>query len=153
MSIKDNMQIVTFKVSDEIFALSIVLIQEIIRMTNIVKVPKAPDFVEGVINLRGKVIPVVDLKKKFGFPDKKKDVHTRVIIAEAKGMTVGLVVDEVCEVLRADAGSSAETPSIVSGVDQKFISRIVKHADHMIMVIELDQLFSSNEAEILKDAH
>ncbi len=147
------LQLVSFGIGDELFAVPITKIQEIIRLTNIVKVPKSPDFVEGVINLRGRVIPVVDLKKRFSIGAYVQDVRTRIIVAEMGALRVGLIVDIVCEVLSPDECSFEETPSIVSGVDQKFVRGIVKQNEKMLIVLDLDKILSRNETNILQTVH
>jgi len=144
------LQLVSFEVGKELFAAPITKIQEIIRPTAIVKIPKSPDFVEGVINLRGKIIPVVDLKKRFAMPSTGETAKARIVVAELAGLTVGLMVDAVCEVLRADNSSFEETPSIVSTVNEKFIHGIVKQEEQMLIVLDLDKLLSSDETEVLK---
>lgn len=144
------LQLVSFEVGKECFAVPITKIQEIIRITNIVTIPKSPEFVEGVINLRGKVIPVVDLKKRFVLPEKEHDSRTRIVVAEIEGLTIGLIVDAVAEVMRAEASSFEKTPSLVAGVEQRFIEGIVKDGEQMFIVLDLDKLFSLSEANLLK---
>ena len=150
MEDKDNLQLVSFEVGNELFAAPIKKIQEIIRLTSIVKIPKAPDFVEGVINLRGRVIPVIDLKKRFDMSAGFDESKARIVVAEIRGLCIGLIVDAVQEVLRPGADSFEETPSVVSGVNQQFIHGIVKQNDKMLIVLELDKLFSSSETEVLE---
>ena len=99
------LQLVTFSTGDEEFGVDILRVQEIIRTMAITKVPKAPEFVEGVINLRGKVIPIIDLRRRFGLQSKAHDKHTRIIVIEINTMIVGFVVDSVSEVLRIPATS------------------------------------------------
>jgi purine-binding chemotaxis protein CheW len=115
-----------------------------------VAIPKAPDFVEGVINLRGRVIPVVDLKKRFDMKSSTDEGRARIVVAEIGGLCVGLIVDAVQEVLRPGNEAFEETPSIVSGVEQKFIQGIVKQNEEMLIVLDLDKLFDTSEAEVLK---
>jgi len=153
MSENSAFQLVSFEVGKELFAVPITKIQEIIRLTNIVTIPKAPSFVEGVINLRGRVIPIIDLKKHFDMTAQIDETKARIVVAEVGGFCVGLIVDAVQEVLRPDNDAFEETPSIVAGVDQKFIQGIVKQEEQMLIVLDLDQLFSSTEAEVLKGVH
>ncbi len=141
---------VSFRVGNEMFAASINKVREIIRMTNIVEVPKAPRFIRGVINLRGSVIPVVDLKTKFDIPSGDDGKDARIIIAELGNLTIGLVVDAVSEVLQVDESSYEESPQLLSGGAEKFISGVVKKENQMIMVIDIDSLLTSDEASILK---
>ncbi len=146
-------QLVSFEVGKELFAAPITKIQEIIRLTNIVQIPKAPEFVEGVINLRGRVIPVIDLKTRFDVVGTIDETTARIVVAEIGGLCVGLIVDAVQEVLRPGHDAFEETPTIVTGVNQKFIQGIVKQEDRMLIVLDLDQLFTDTEAEVLKAVH
>lgn len=145
------LQLVSFEVGKELFALPIMKIQEIIRLTNIVAIPKSPDFVKGVINLRGKVIPVIDLKEKFDVDSPTDENKARIVVAEVQGLVVGMIVDAVSEVMQTESGSFEEPPSIVSGVNQKFIQGIVKKGEQLLIVVDVDKLISSNEAKLLKD--
>ena len=90
-------QLVTFSIGDEEFGVDILKVQEIIRTMEITRVPRAPEFVEGVINLRGKVIPIIDLRRRFKLVDRAHDKHTRIIVIEISSMVVGFVVDSVSE--------------------------------------------------------
>ena len=103
------LQLVTFSIGEEEFGVDILSVQEIIRMMDITKVPRAPEFVEGVINLRGKVIPIIDLRRRFGLSTRDHDKHTRIIVIEINNMIVGFVVDSVSEVLRIPS-STVEPP-------------------------------------------
>jgi len=150
MAVKEVMQLVSFELAGELFAVSITKIQEIIRLTHIVKIPKSYDFVEGVINLRGRIIPVIDLRKRFGFELAAHGAQNRIIVAEIRDVVAGLQVDSVCEVLRIDSSYYEATPSIVSSVDQKFIQGIVKQGDKMLIVLDLDKLITQDESQVLK---
>ena len=97
------LQLVTFSIGEEEFGVNILKVQEIIRTMEITKVPRAPEFVEGVINLRGKVIPIIDLRRRFGLAPKAHDKNTRIIVIEINNIIVGFVVDAVSEVLRIPA--------------------------------------------------
>lgn len=113
------MQLVTFSIGEEEFGVDILRVQEIIRMMDITKVPKAPDFVEGVINLRGNVIPIIDLRKRFGMDARERDKNTRIIVIEINNMIVGFIVDAVSEVLRIPADTVEPPPPVVSGLESE----------------------------------
>ena len=104
------LQLVTFSIGEEDFGVDILKVQEIIRMMDITKVPRAPEFVEGVINLRGKVIPIIDLRRRFGRTPKPHDKDTRIIVIEMSGIIVGFVVDAVSEVLRIPKSTVEAAP-------------------------------------------
>ena len=142
-------QLVTFSVSDEEFGVDILKVQEIIRPMEITKVPKAPDFVEGVINLRGKVIPIIDLRKRFGIATREHDKNTRIIVIEINNMIVGFVVDSVSEVLRIPANTVEPPPPVVAGLESEYISGVGKLEDRLLILLDLDRLLSSEEQEAL----
>jgi purine-binding chemotaxis protein CheW len=139
------LQLVTFNISNEEFGIDILRVQEIIRTMEITKVPRSPDFVEGVINLRGKVIPIIDLRKKFNMESHEHDNQTRIIVVELQGMVVGFVVDGVSEVLRIKSSTVEPPPPVVSGVDSEFISGVGKLEDRLLILIDLDKLLSRDE--------
>ena len=118
------LQLVTFSTGDEEFGVDILKVQEIILPMAITKVPKAPEFVEGVINLRGKVIPVIDLRRRFGFKPKAQDKYTRIIVIEINQMIVGFVVDSISEVLRIPASTVEPPPAVVAGLESEYISGV-----------------------------
>ena len=100
LAVDEMLQLVSFKIGDEEFAVDILKVQEINRMLEVTRVRNAPDHIEGVINLRGKVIPIIDLRSRFGMARKDKDKNTRIVVVEVSGKIVGFVVDAVREVLR-----------------------------------------------------
>ena len=138
-------QLVTFSIGDEEFGVDILKVQEIIRTMEITKVPRAPEFVEGVINLRGKVIPIIDLRLRFGLQSKKHDKHTRIIVIEITNMIVGFVVDSVSEVLRITAGTVEPPPPVVAGLESEYIQGVGKLEDRLLILLDLDKLLSSEE--------
>lgn len=144
------LQLVSFGVGNELFALSIKKIQEIIRQTEIVKIPRSPDFVEGVINLRGRIIPVIDLRKRFAVEAVDKTKQSRIIVAEIGEMVVGLGVDSVEEVVRIETSFLESTPSLVHGIDQRFVEGLVRYGENMLILLDVESLFSTDESEILK---
>jgi purine-binding chemotaxis protein CheW len=150
MSENETLQLVTFELGSEMFAAPLIRIQEIIRYTDIIKVPQAPDFIEGIINLRGRVIAVIDLKKRFGMPGGEHESRSRIIVAEIAGVRVGLAVDAVARVLRVSSKQFERTPAIVSGVQQKFVAGVVKEKGGMIIVLDLDKIFTPEETEMLR---
>ena len=139
------LQLVTFNISQEEFGVDILKVQEIIRTMEITKVPRAPDFVEGVINLRGKVIPIIDLRMRFGMDARGHDSQTRIIVIELNNMIVGFVVDSVSEVLRIPASTVEAPPAVVSGVESEYISGVGKLDDRLLILIDLDKLLSFQE--------
>ena len=134
------LQFVTFTLNDEEYAVDILSVQEINRITEITKVPNSPDYVEGVINLRGKVIPVINLRSKFGFEEKATDDNSRIIIMEIQGIINGVIVDSVSEVLRIPASAIEAAPEVASDTISQFIKGLAKLDDRLIILIEINNL-------------
>ena len=144
----DN-QVVVFRLGTEDFGVSISSVESIIKMQAITKMPHAPAFVEGVTNLRGKVLPVMDLRTRFGLPPQEKDKNSRIIIINVSGIEVGMIVDGVSEVLTISEQSVEPTPAIASSVDSNFITGIAKIDQRLVILLDLGQVLSSHEQESL----
>ncbi len=141
-------QVITFKLGDEEYAVDILSVQEINRMTEITKVPKSPDFIEGVINLRGKVIPVVNLRKRFGLEYKGLDRNSRIVVLTINGIMIGAVVDSVSEVMRIPS-EAIEPPPAAAKMGVEFIRGIGKLKDRLIMLLDTDRLLSKENLALL----
>ena len=139
-------ELVTFKVAAEEFGVDILSVQEIIRIMEITKVPKAPEFIEGVINLRGKVIPVIDFRKRFNMDSREEGKDTRIIVTNISGKILGFIVDSVSEVLRIPTSSIEPPPPIVAGIESEYINGVGKLDDRLLILINLDRLLSDSEA-------
>ena len=142
-SIIEEEQLVTFKLGDEEFAIKITDVQEINRMTEITHMPNAPVYIDGLVNLRGNIIPALNLRRRFGLPEKQRDDATRIIIVDVGNRKTGVVVDAVSEVLRFESSLVEETPQIVSeDLDAKYISGVGKlnGGKRMVMIIDLAQV-------------
>jgi len=131
---EELLQLVSFKLGKEEFGLDIQSIQEINRMVDITRVPNSPDFISGVINLRGQVIPIVDLRKRFKFPQKEYDKDTRIIIVEVNRMVVGFVVDAVSEVIRISKNITEPPPPIIAGIGSEYIVSVAKLENRLIIL-------------------
>ncbi len=138
-------QLVTFKIADEEFGVDILRVQEIIRMMPITKVPKAPFFVEGVINLRGKVIPIIDMRRRFGMATNAHDGQTRITVMDLQGQVVGFVVDAVREVLRIKESTVEAPPQVVAGIGSDYLKGVGKLDDRLLILLDLDKLLSEAE--------
>lgn len=139
------LQLVSFKIGGEEFGVDILRVQEINRMLEVTRVPNSPEFVEGVINLRGKVIPIVDLRTRFGMPRKEHDNDTRIVVVELTGNVVGFVVDGVNEVLRIPKSVTEPPPSIVAGVQAEYITAVGKLEDRLLILLDLEKILSFEE--------
>lgn len=134
------LQFVTFTLNDEEYAVDILKVQEINRITDITAVPNSPDYVEGVVNLRGKVIPVINLRKKFGFEERPTDDSSRIIIMEIQGITNGVIVDSVSEVLRIPSSKVESAPPMSSDSTNIFIKGLAKLDNRLIILLDTDKL-------------
>lgn len=137
----EMLQLVTFKLGNEEYGIDILKVQEINRMTEITTMPKSAFYVEGVINLRGKVIPVVNLRKRFGLEMKELDSQSRIIVVDA-GSTIGLIVDSVSEVIRIPSDTIEPPPPITGGIGSEYVRGIVKLKDRLIILLDIDRLLS-----------
>ena len=145
-AVKDDiLQLVTFNLGEEEFAVDILNIQSINRMMEITNVPNSPTFVEGIINLRGQVIPVIDLRDRLKLSKKEYDKHSRIIVVDIDGKVIGFIVDEVNEVLRIQSNITEPPPQMVSGVDSEFITAVAKLEDRLITLLDLKRLLSEDE--------
>lgn len=147
----DNiLQIVSFSVDKLLFGLEILHIQEIIRFTEITKIPNAPPFVEGVVNLRGKVIPVLDLRKKLFLPLKEYNQSARIIISEVEKAIVGFIVDEVKEVMYIKECDLEPAPEIALSIDSRFIQSIAKLEKRLLIMLDIENVLTKTEKSKLQ---
>ncbi len=144
------LQLVSFKVNGEEFGVNILHVQEIIRMMKITKVPQSQDYVDGVINLRGRVIPVVNLRRRLGMEKIEPDNKTRIIVVEMGNKTIGFIVDEVKEVLRIPKSITEPPPKSLRGIDSDYITAVGKLEDRILILLDLEKLFSEEEKEELQ---
>ncbi|MCK4873317.1 MAG: chemotaxis protein CheW [Phycisphaerales bacterium] len=140
----DQLQLVTFEVADEEYAVDILAVQEINRMMEITRVPQAPEEVKGVINLRGKIIPVVDIRRRFKIDERESTTDDRIIVVKVQGRVLGFIVDRVHEVLRISASIIEPPPAMISSVDSDFISGVSKLDDRLITLLDLERLFAAD---------
>ncbi len=144
----DILQLVSFNLGNEEYAVDILKVQEINRMVEITTIPNAPSYVEGVINLRGKVIPVINLRKKFGFEIKEMDTHSRIIVVDV-GNTVGLIVDSVSEVLRLSSDTVEPPPRMTGNGSADYILGIGKLQDRLLILLDIETLLKDGNNQYL----
>ena len=147
LSDSELLQLVTFVVGSEEFAIPILSVQEINRMMEITAVPHSPDFIEGVINLRGKIIPVMDLRKRFGLGELENTSDSRIVVIEVSARVIGFTVDRVNEVLRIDSGIVDPPPPMVCGIDSDYVQGVGKLDDRLLILLNLERLFSQEDLE------
>lgn len=153
---QDLLQLVSFVVGAEEYAIPILAVQEINRMMAITRVPQSPAFVEGVINLRGKVIPVVDLRKRFNMPINQNTGDERIIVVEVQGESearvIGFTVDKVNRVLRIGSDIVEPAPAMACGADSEYVLGVGKLDEGLLILLSLDKLFSQRELELASSA-
>ena len=132
-------QLVAFKLGEEVYGLEIALIHEIIRWREITAIPRTASEIEGVINLRGKIVPILDLRKRLGLPEVERGGATRIIVAETADSTVGLIVDSVVGVLRIPQASIEPPAPLVARIDEDAIRGIGKISDMLVILLNMDR--------------
>lgn len=145
----------TFRLGEELFAANVGKVLEILEIPKITKVPRSPNYMRGVINLRGSVLPVIDTRSKFGLPQIEDTINTCIIVlsiaAEGQDITIGAICDAVQEVIEIEENQIQTPPNIGSKYKTEFIDGMVKNEDLFIMILNLDKVFSNNEASILQE--
>ncbi len=144
-------QLVVFVMENEEFACSINNVREVLKMVRVTPLPRSLDFVEGVINMRGEVIPVIDLRRRFGLPEAERTADSRIIIVEVGELMVGLIVDSVSEVTSLPNEQIQEAPSQVAGGKTDLIKGVGKIDDRMLIILDLDRILTSDEQVALDD--
>lgn len=149
-SSNEEVQLVAFKLGGEEYGVSITQVQEIIRRREPTRIPQTPNFIEGVINLRGNLIPIIDLKKRFKLPEVEFDENSRIIIVEVEGQTVGIIVDAVSEVLRISQDAIEPPPPGVATIEAEYLKGVGKIDDRLLILLDIDKLLSTKEKTDLK---
>lgn len=147
----DGQQYVSFLLDDEEYGIEIMKVQEIIRFTQLTRVPHSSEFVEGVLNLRGRVIPVVDLRKRFGLESADRDRSTRIVVVEVSGRTIGMIVDGVSEVIHIQASEIEPTPPLCSRVNAEFIHGMGKVDERLMILLDIDRILTGEEKAAVTD--
>ncbi|MBC7959979.1 MAG: purine-binding chemotaxis protein CheW [Vallitaleaceae bacterium] len=140
-----TLQQVVFKIDKEEYGLDIMRVNGIEKYQEVVKIPNAPVYVDGIINLRGEVLPVFSLRKKFHLADKPINDETKIIVAFTNDMKVGFVVDAVAEIMNIDEEDIEPTPKILTGVERRYIKSVAKVADRMIILLDIELIVSDEE--------
>ena len=148
----ERVQIVSFALGSEEYGVDISQVQEIIRMVEITHVPRAPHFMEGVINLRGQLIPIVDLRTRFGMPRSEQTKATRIVVTEIGSKRVGIVVDSVSEVLNIPLENVENAPDMIAGVGTEYIQGVGKVGERLIILLDLTMVMSAEEKGQLETA-
>lgn len=143
-------QLVVFELGTERFGVDISAVESIMKMQSITRIPHAPSFVEGITNLRGSVLPIIDLRKRFGIDQTETSNNTRIVIVAFGGIKVGMIVDGVSEVLTITDDVIEPPPPMVSTVDTSFITGIAKVDTRLIILLDLGKVLSMDEVALLQ---
>lgn len=146
----DELQLVVFNIGTEEFGVEIMNVQEIIRMTNITKIPQASNFLKGIINLRGRIIVVINLNVIMGMQNKEQDENTRIIVADVGDTVMGFVVDSVSEVIRLPQNSVEPAPAVIANkIGTEYVRGVGKLEDRLLILLDLDKILSANEMQTI----
>lgn len=144
-------QYLTFNLADEVFAVDVGRVREILEITNITKVPQTPEFMRGVINLRGSVVPVIDMRLKFGMGETERTVNTCIVVVEVamdgETTVLGALADSVQEVIEMESSQVEAAPHIGTHLNTDFIKGMGKHNERFVMILDIDKIFSGAELE------
>lgn len=138
-------QFVIFRLGDERYAVDILNVGGISEFREVTKVPNAPYFIDGIINLRGDIIPIINLKKRFNIPEKQADSDTRIIINNIAGKDVGFVVDEASQVIKIDDAEIEDAPDIIKGSDRQYIQGVGKVNEQIVILLNLEKILNEDE--------
>lgn len=139
------LQWVTFRLADETYGINVMQVQEVLRVTEIAPVPGAPDYVLGIINLRGNVVTVLDTRKRFGLPTTETDDATRIVIIESGQNVVGVQVDSVAEVVELRRSEIELSPAVGNDESAKYIEGVASNNDQLLILIDINKLLSAEE--------
>lgn len=149
-------QFLTFKLGEEVFAIDVSQAQEVLEVAAITRVPRTPEFMTGVINLRGSVVPVVDLRLKFGMEKAERTIDTCIIVMEVflgkETVVLGALVDSVQEVIELEPGQIEPPPRIGTNLNTDFIKGMGKRNDQFIIILDIDRIFTDEELSLVKEA-
>jgi purine-binding chemotaxis protein CheW len=144
-----DIQVVGFRIGREDFGVPISAIHEIVRMMEVTQVPDAPDYIEGVINLRGRIIPVIDLRKRFGERDIAKNKKNRIVVAEINGRQVGLMVDSASEVLKIPPDQIEAPPNVFGDTEVNYVTGVGKLGGRLVIMVDLAKIMQRGDLKRL----
>ncbi|HEY8320262.1 MAG TPA: chemotaxis protein CheW [Candidatus Baltobacteraceae bacterium] len=146
----EKIKVVSFRLGTEEYGVDIAQAQEVIRMVEITHVPRAPRFMEGVINLRGQLIPIIDLRTRFGMPRVEKTKSSRIVVTDIGSKRVGIIVDSVSEVIDIPIENIEDAPEMIAGIGTEYIQGVGKVADRLIIMLDLTMVITTDERRDLE---
>ncbi len=147
-----TMQLVSFRLGPEEYGVEITKVQEIILMGEITRVPQTPDYIKGLINLRSTVIPIVDLRLRFGLEPQAATDETRIMVINVRGKTIGIIVDAVSEVLRISHDQIAPPPPTIAGLGREYLTGLVKLDSRLLILLDIDKILAEEHSAALESA-
>jgi purine-binding chemotaxis protein CheW len=147
-----SMQLVSFRLAQEEFGIEITKVQEIILMGEITRIPQTPEYIKGLINLRSTVIPIVDLRLRFGLPSASATDETRIMVVNVMGKTIGMIVDAVSAVLRISPEQIAPPPPTVAGLGREYLTGLVKLDSRLLILLDIDRVLGWEETAAVASA-
>lgn len=139
------LQWVTYQLEDEVYGINVMQVQEVLRITEIAPVPGAPNYVLGIINLRGSVVTVIDTRSRFGLAPKETDDLSRIIIVEVNGNVIGMLVDSVAEVVYLHQSEIDTAPNVSNDDSSRFIQGVCSREDYLLIIVDVDKFLSEEE--------
>jgi purine-binding chemotaxis protein CheW len=156
MTITGTAQYITFKLGDELFAINVAQVREVLEISQITRVPSAPEYMRGVVNVRGQATPVVDLRLRFGLAKSADTVHTRIIVMEleldGEAVVLGGIADSVHEVIEIEPGGIDPPPRIAMRWRSEFIQGMARRGDEFVIILDVDAVFSTEELALAAEA-
>lgn len=143
------LELVSFHIGNEEYGIEILQVQEIVRLPEIVKLPNSYKFIKGVINLRGKITPIMDLREQFGLEAKSYDNTSRAIVVKVRDKAIGLATDSVSHVIRINSEEIEPAPPVIKGIAGRYVKGVGKYQNRFIILLDLDQLLTSSELKII----
>ncbi len=150
MTNSDVLQLVCFKLADEEYAVDITRVQEVIRVQAITPVPRMPDFVLGVVNIRGSVVPVFDLRKKFKLQEKEFDDATKILVVNVKNVLLSFIVDEILDNIKLDSSSIDPTPNVKMQISKECVIGVGLRENRMIVILDIDRINDEINLDIMR---
>lgn len=148
----DDKKVVVFKIEDEEYAIEIIQVERITSFEKITRIPDCPDYLKGVINNQGRIVPVIDLKRRFNLPETSISSSSNIIITKEEHGNIGIIVDSVSEVMDVDSKMVCPPPEVIAGILKKYIKGTIKYSDRIIIYLDLSAILDFDERNDIREA-